>query len=87
MNHRYYNICSKLRKNAERTLEKQLDMFFPQKKQFVLHETQDDYAELDFWTMTRLDSEQDLLGQHAFELDAYFRSCRDVILTQLKTED
>ena len=132
---RCHNIRGELRKNAEHTLEKQLDIFFAQKKQFILHETQYDYAELDFWAMTRLDSEvkflfsasfrgwreeiarviaryaphvsherrdflaalmvsmmegatlQYLVDQDAFQLDAYFDSCRNMILAQLETEE
>ncbi|MGM9677561.1 MAG: TetR/AcrR family transcriptional regulator [Butyricicoccus sp.] len=136
---RTYNRChsirAELRRDAAHTLEKQLDIFFAQKKQFILYETQYDYAELDFWAMTRLDSEvkklfsasfrgwreeiarviaryaphvsharrdylaalmvsmmegatlQYLVDQDAFQLDAYFDSCRDIILTQLKTEE
>lgn len=132
--HRCHNIRRELRKDAEYTLEEQLDIFFAQKKQFILYETQYDYAELDFWALSRLDPEvkalfcasfrgwreeiarviaryaphisherrdylaalmvsmmegatlQYLVDEDAFQLDAYFDSCRNMILTQLKTE-
>lgn len=132
--HRCHNIRRDLRKDAERTLEKQLDIFFAQKRQFILYETQYDYAELDFWALSRLDPEvkalfcasfrgwreeiarviaryaphvsherrdylaalmvsmmegatlQYLVDEDAFQLDAYFDSCRNMILTELKTE-
>lgn len=132
---RCHSIRAELRRDAAHTLEKQLDIFFAQKKQFILHETQYDYAELDFWAMTRLDSEvkelfcasfrgwreeiarviaryaphvsherraylaalmvsmmegatlQYLVDQDAFQLDTYFDSCRDIILSQLETEE
>lgn len=132
--HRCHNIRRELRKDAEYTLEEQLDIFFAQKKQFILYETQYDYAELDFWALSRLDPEvkalfcasfrgwreeiarviaryaphvsherrdylaalmvsmmegatlQYLVDEDAFQLDAYFDSCRNMILTELKTE-
>ncbi|MDO4175273.1 MAG: TetR/AcrR family transcriptional regulator [Eubacteriales bacterium] len=58
---RLHNRCevirAELRENAEPTLQAQLDVFFEQKKMFILHETKYDDAEIDFWTQTRLDHE------------------------------
>lgn len=48
--HQYcLNIRIDLRRQADQTLESQLDIFFNQKKQFILHEPKYDCAEIDFW--------------------------------------
>lgn len=54
---RCLDIRTELRKQADDGLAEQLDIFFEQKKQFILHETKYDYAEVDFWTQTHLDEE------------------------------
>lgn len=51
------DIRSELRQQAGSSLEEQLDIFFQQKKQLILHETKYDFAELDFWTQAHLDEE------------------------------
>ncbi|MDO5784158.1 MAG: TetR/AcrR family transcriptional regulator [Eubacteriales bacterium] len=51
------DIRAELRVEAAANLEDQLDVFFDQKKQFILHETKYDYAEIDFWTQAHLDEE------------------------------
>ncbi|MGM9629763.1 TetR/AcrR family transcriptional regulator [Butyricicoccus sp.] len=54
---RCLDIRAELREQADAGLDAQLDIFFKQKKQFILHETKYDYAEIDFWTQARLDEE------------------------------
>ncbi len=54
---RCLDIRADIRKQTDNTLEAQLEVFFEQKKQFILHETKYDYAEVDFWTQTHLDEE------------------------------
>lgn len=51
------DIRADLRDQAVDTLEAQLDVFFEQKKQFILHESKYDYAEIDFWTQAHMDAE------------------------------
>ena len=52
------NRCIELRKHlsttCEDTLESQLDTFFQQKLDFILEETEYDYAEIDFWIQGRI---------------------------------
>lgn len=49
--------CLELREEdkakANKDLESQLDVFFHQKKQFILHDQKYDYAEVDFWVQAR----------------------------------
>lgn len=54
---RCLDIRAELREQADAELDAQLDIFFEQKKQFILYETKYDYAEIDFWTQTHLDEE------------------------------
>ena len=54
---RCLDIRAELREQADVGLDAQLDIFFEQKKQFILHETKYDYAEIDFWTQAHLDEE------------------------------
>ena len=54
---RCLDIRAELREQADAGLDAQLDIFFEQKKQFILHETKYDYAEIDFWTQAHLDEE------------------------------
>ncbi|MCD8355904.1 MAG: TetR/AcrR family transcriptional regulator [Clostridia bacterium] len=55
VHNRCENIRMELREDTDNTLERQIDIFFAQKKQLILHETKYDYAEIDFWTLARLD--------------------------------
>ncbi len=135
LHRRCEDIRMELRIEAGANLEDQLDVFFDQKKQFILHETKYDYAEIDFWTQAHLDEEikecfrasfskwreeigrviaryapyvsrerrdflctlmismmegatlQYLVDSQAFDLDAYFRQCKQIILSQLKGND
>lgn len=128
------DIRTELRVEAAANLEDQLDVFFDQKKQFILHETKYDYAEIDFWTQAHLDEEirerfqisfgkwreeigrviaryapnvsqkrrdfvcvlmlsmmegatlQYLVDPQAFDLDAYFQQCKQMVLSQLREE-
>lgn len=131
LHNRCENIRIELRENTDNTLEAQLDVFFEQKKLFILRETKYDYAEIDFWAQARLDDEvrerfrvsfgkwreeiarviaryepqvsherrdyiaalmvsmmegatlQYLVDANVFDLDEYFDSCKEIILTQL----
>lgn len=50
--------CIELRRalgGAEGTLEEQLEAFWGQKKDFILNEPKYDYAEIDFWSQSRVD--------------------------------
>ena len=128
------DIRAELRVEADENLEDQLDVFFNQKKQFILYETKYDYAEIDFWTQAHLDEEirerfqvsfgkwreeigrviaryapyvprerrdfictlmlsmmegatlQYLVDPQAFDLDEYFRQCKQMVLAQLQEE-
>ncbi|MFA9379281.1 MAG: TetR/AcrR family transcriptional regulator [Lachnotalea sp.] len=55
------NRCIELRqeqkKNAENTLEGQLDIFLNQKLIFIKEEPKYDYAEIDFWIQSRIDED------------------------------
>ena len=54
------NKCLKLRADirahSKDTLESQLDVFFEQKKAFIMEYREYDYAEIDFWVQSRVDS-------------------------------
>lgn len=128
------DIRAELQIEADENLEDQLDVFFNQKKQFILYETKYDYAEIDFWTQAHLDEEirerfqvsfgkwreeigrviaryapyvprerrdficalmlsmmegatlQYLVDPQAFDLDEYFRQCKQMVLAQLQEE-
>lgn len=54
---RCMDIRAELREQADSTLESQIQIFFEQKKQFILYETKYDYAEMDYWTQSHLDEE------------------------------
>lgn len=55
------NRCMELRqeekKNAENSLEGQLDIFLNQKLIFIKKEPKYDYAEIDFWIQSRIDED------------------------------
>ena len=54
------NKCLKLRADirahSKDTLESQIDVFFEQKKAFIMEYREYDYAEIDFWVQSRVDS-------------------------------
>ncbi|SEV83482.1 TetR/AcrR family transcriptional regulator [[Clostridium] fimetarium] len=54
------NKCLKLRADirahSKDTLESQLNVFFEQKKAFIMEYREYDYAEIDFWVQSRVDS-------------------------------
>jgi AcrR family transcriptional regulator len=58
---RVANRCNELRqegkKNAESSLEGQLDIFLNQKLIFIKEEPKYDYAEIDFWIQSRIDED------------------------------
>ena len=66
LHQRCEDIRAELRTEAGANLEEQLDVFFDQKKQFILHETRYDYAEIDFWTQAHLDEEVKARFQASF---------------------
>ena len=57
LHRRCLDIRAELREHADASLDAQLDIFFEQKKQFILYESKYDYAEIDFWTQAHLDAE------------------------------
>lgn len=54
---RCMDIREELREQVEGTLESEIQIFFEQKKQFILHETKYEYAEFDYWTQSHLDED------------------------------